>query len=64
MKIGDMNERAQISNRMEANNLSGTQLAFIGAGVMAEAMVAGLLRGKIVHANQVVVSHPRADRRG
>jgi pyrroline-5-carboxylate reductase len=30
---------------------------------MAEAMIAGLLRGRIVEPNQVVASHPRAERR-
>jgi pyrroline-5-carboxylate reductase len=30
------------------NNLSNTKLAFIGCGVMAESIVAGLLRKKLV----------------
>ena len=42
-------------------NLS--KLAFIGCGVMAESMVAGLLRQKIVSPQQIVASHPRKDRR-
>lgn len=40
-----------------------TRLAFVGCGVMAESMIAGLLRQKIVSAEQVVASHPRAERR-
>ncbi len=40
-----------------------TGLAFIGCGVMAESMIAGLLREKIVGADQIVGSHPRAERR-
>lgn len=40
-----------------------TGLAFIGCGVMAESMLAGLLREKIVSAKQIVASHPREDRR-
>jgi pyrroline-5-carboxylate reductase len=40
-----------------------TRLAFIGCGVMAESMIAGLLRQEIVAAVQIVASHPRADRR-
>lgn len=40
-----------------------TGLAFIGCGVMAEAMIAGLLREKIVKPSQVAASHPRAERR-
>ncbi len=43
--------------------LAGTHLAFVGAGVMAEAMIAGLLDRGLVAADQIVASHPRADRR-
>ena len=42
---------------------SKTGLSFIGCGVMAESMIAGLLREKIVGANRIVGSHPRVDRR-
>jgi pyrroline-5-carboxylate reductase len=45
------------------NNLSKTKLAFIGCGVMAESMIAGLLRKKLVAAAQIVATHPRANRR-
>ncbi|HEX8734571.1 MAG TPA: pyrroline-5-carboxylate reductase [Pyrinomonadaceae bacterium] len=45
------------------NNLSNTKLAFIGCGVMAEAIIAGLLRKNLVGARQIVGSHPRAGRR-
>jgi pyrroline-5-carboxylate reductase len=38
-------------------------LAFVGAGVMAEAMIAGLLTRGLVEPNQIVASHPREDRR-
>jgi pyrroline-5-carboxylate reductase len=38
-------------------------IATVGSGVMAEAMIAGLLRGKIVEPGQMIASHPRADRR-
>jgi pyrroline-5-carboxylate reductase len=40
-----------------------TGLAFIGCGVMAESMIAGLLREKIVGPKQIVASHPRRERR-
>jgi pyrroline-5-carboxylate reductase len=43
--------------------LSKRTIATVGSGVMAEAMIAGLLRGKLVQPSQVVASHPRADRR-
>jgi pyrroline-5-carboxylate reductase len=43
--------------------LSNSTIATVGSGVMAEAMIAGLLRAKLVDANQVIASHPRADRR-
>jgi pyrroline-5-carboxylate reductase len=45
------------------NNLSNTKLAFVGCGVMAEAIVAGLLRKNLVEAEQIIASHPRANRR-
>ncbi len=48
---------------METKLAQGTRLGFIGCGVMAESMVAGLLRQDIVGADQIVASHPREDRR-
>ncbi len=38
-------------------------IATVGSGVMAEAMIAGLLRGELVDPQQVVASHPREERR-
>src|SRR5215212_3670963 len=46
-----------------ANPLRGAQLAFVGVGVMAEAMIAGLLRRQLVARAQIVGSHPRPARR-
>ncbi len=43
--------------------LNGAKLAFIGAGVMAESMNARLLNQGLVRPEQIVASHPRADRR-
>jgi pyrroline-5-carboxylate reductase len=43
--------------------LASRTIATIGSGVMAEAMIAGLLRGRLVEPGQVVASHPRAERR-
>jgi pyrroline-5-carboxylate reductase len=43
--------------------LAGSTIATVGSGVMAEAMIAGLLRGRIVEPAQVVASHPRPERR-
>src|SRR3954454_10529611 len=43
--------------------LRGARIATVGSGVMAEAMIAGLLRGDQVAPDQIVASHPRADRR-
>jgi pyrroline-5-carboxylate reductase len=47
----------------EHNPLDGARLAFIGCGVMAEAIMAGLLRKQLVTAEQIVGSHPRTARR-
>lgn len=43
--------------------LADSRLAFVGAGVMAESMIAGLLTRRLVEPAQIVASHPRADRR-
>ena len=45
------------------NPLAGTRLAFIGAGVMAESMIAGILKQGQAAPNQIVASHPRFERR-
>ena len=43
--------------------LAKSTIATVGSGVMAEAMIAGMLRGKLVEPGQVVASHPRQERR-
>jgi pyrroline-5-carboxylate reductase len=43
--------------------LANRTVATVGSGVMAEAMIAGLLRGNLVTADQIIASHPRAERR-
>ena len=43
--------------------LSDATIATVGSGVMAEAMIAGLLRDGLVAPERVVASHPRAERR-
>jgi pyrroline-5-carboxylate reductase len=45
------------------SSLAGRTIATIGSGVMAEAIIAGLLRGKLVTPDQIIASHPRPDRR-
>jgi pyrroline-5-carboxylate reductase len=47
----------------EINPLTNARLAFIGCGVMAEAIIAGLLRRKLVGPDQIAGSHPRQARR-
>lgn len=47
----------------ETNVLSNCRVAFIGCGVMAEAIIAGLLRKQLVSPEQIAGSHPRAVRR-
>ena len=48
---------------IRSDALNGARLSFIGCGVMAEAMIAGLLSKNLVKPEQVVGSHPRAERR-
>jgi pyrroline-5-carboxylate reductase len=45
------------------STLAQRTIATIGSGVMAEAIIAGLLRGQLVEADRIVASHPRVDRR-
>ena len=49
--------------QVAANPLANARLAFIGLGVMAEAIAAGLLRKGLVTPEQMVGSHPREARR-
>jgi pyrroline-5-carboxylate reductase len=43
--------------------LSNRTVATIGSGVMAESIIAGLLRGKLVEPDRIIGSEPRAERR-
>jgi len=43
--------------------LAQRTIATVGTGMMAEAMIGGLLKGRLVDASQVIASHPRAERR-
>ena len=47
----------------DRNVLSSARLGFVGCGVMAEAIIAGLLRKKLVGPEQIAGSHPRQARR-
>ncbi|HVQ39337.1 MAG TPA: NAD(P)-binding domain-containing protein, partial [Pyrinomonadaceae bacterium] len=47
----------------QADPLNGARLSFIGCGVMAEAIIAGLLSKNLVKPEQIVGSHPGAGRR-
>ncbi len=42
--------------------LKDKQLAFIGSGIMAEAMIKGLLRQKLIDAERIIAAGPRAER--
>lgn len=54
---------SEIKDNVSQNPLANARIAFIGLGVMAEAIAAGLLRKGLVKAEQLVGSHPRAARR-
>lgn len=47
----------------EQTALRGARLAFVGAGVMAESMIAGLLKQNLIPPGSITASHPREDRR-
>ena len=48
---------------MSTQPLGDVRLAVIGAGVMGEAMLAGLVDRRLIEASRVTCSHPRAERR-
>ncbi|MDP9473063.1 MAG: pyrroline-5-carboxylate reductase [Chloroflexota bacterium] len=50
-------------NGTEPGILADARLAFVGAGVMAESMIAGLLARGMIDPKRIVASHPREDRR-
>jgi pyrroline-5-carboxylate reductase len=52
-----------LSPQASTNPLHTAQFSFVGVGVMAEAMIAGLLRRQLVGRGQIVGSHPRPARR-
>jgi pyrroline-5-carboxylate reductase len=56
-----MNQDAAAQSEPVAD-LSSSRLGVVGAGVMAEAMIAGLLHRGLLSSSQVVCSHPRAER--
>jgi pyrroline-5-carboxylate reductase len=58
-----VNERPTELIRDSTSALENSRLAFIGCGAMAEAMIAGLLRKKLISPANVVGSHPRQARR-
>jgi pyrroline-5-carboxylate reductase len=47
----------------EKDALKSARLAFVGSGVMAEAMIAGLLNQGLIEPERITASHPRQDRR-
>jgi pyrroline-5-carboxylate reductase len=53
----------ETSNQVVSNALANSRIAFVGLGVMAEAIAAGLLRKGLVNPDQLVGSHPRTARR-
>ena len=52
-----------VSESATESALRNARLGIIGTGVMAEAMLAGLLRRDLIDARNVLASHPRAARR-
>lgn len=60
-----MTDSSKIDEERDAdfNVLADARLSFVGAGVMAEAMIAGLLNRRMIPPENIVTSHPRMDRR-
>jgi pyrroline-5-carboxylate reductase len=58
-----MAQNSSMTDENKPEALSSVRLAFIGCGVMAEAIIAGLLKKQLVKPTQIIGSHPRAARR-
>ncbi|RIK47097.1 MAG: pyrroline-5-carboxylate reductase [Chloroflexi bacterium] len=56
-------EAATTSTTQARNALAGRRVAFIGCGVMAEAIISTLLRNELVTPEQIVGAEPYAERR-
>src|SRR4030095_10531896 len=54
---------ADLNKTLDPNVLAKTRLAFIGCGVMAEAIIAGFLKKQLGNPEPIVRSHPRDARR-
>lgn len=48
---------------LASSTLTGARIGFVGAGVMAGAMIAGLLKKGLVTPDRLTASHPREDQR-
>ncbi len=59
----DRDQAHSQGDREAAAALADARLAFVGAGVMAESMIAGLLARGMITPDRVIASHPREDRR-
>jgi pyrroline-5-carboxylate reductase len=53
----------EMNVNLDENPLGGVRFVFVGVGVMAESMIAGLLKRRLVAPAQVRGSHPRGARR-
>ena len=61
--MSDSSEAGVSAALAKSKPLGDARIAFIGAGVMAESMIAGLLKNALVPADHLVASHPRSERR-
>jgi pyrroline-5-carboxylate reductase len=61
--VPDTPDRAHDIMLESTNPLASARIAFVGAGVMAESMIAGLLKNALIPPSQLIASHPREDRR-
>lgn len=48
---------------MSSHNSNSKEVVFVGCGVMAESIIAGLLRDDVIPAGNISASHPREERR-
>src|SRR5687768_4332385 len=63
MQVSDFSDAEQDDALAASNSLANVRIAFVGAGVMAESMIAGLLKKALIPPRHVIASHPREERR-
>jgi pyrroline-5-carboxylate reductase len=61
--VGRLVQQTHLGSKSNRELLENSRIAFIGAGVMAEAMISGVLARELIEPDQITISHPRSNQR-